>query len=149
MTNLESIGGALIVLFGIGHMAGDWLFQTQKMAENKTKDPVVRAKHCAIYTLCVGLLMLFWRGTPQAWNGQWVTFGLLIAWLYFSHFIIDSYKPLFWYRKLTKDPYAQTIEQFKERFNTPAGFVVYVTLDQVFHLFCLLPVANVLVTLSA
>lgn len=149
MSNLESIGAALVVLFGVGHMTGDWLLQTQKMAENKTKDPVVRAIHCTIYTICLALMMLFWRGHADAWNGKWITFGVLVTWLFASHFIIDSYKPLFWYRKFTKDPYAQTIEQFKERFNTPAGFMVYVTLDQFFHFLCLLPVANIVVSLPA
>lgn len=138
---LETIGGALAILFGIGHFLGDWVLQTHQMANRKVSEWRVRAVHCAIYTAVVGLLMLMWRGEVSAWDGRWGLLAGMLAWLYLSHFVIDSYRPLFRFRQAMGDPFAKDVETFKERFQTPAGFVVYVTLDQVFHLVCMLPAA--------
>lgn len=138
---LENVGGALAILFGVGHFVGDWVLQTHQMAMRKVGEPRVRAVHCAIYTAVVAVIALIWRGDPSAWEGRWTTFAAVVAWLFASHFVIDSYKPLFRFRQVMRDPFAKDLETFKERFQTPAGFVVYVTLDQVFHLLCMVPVA--------
>ncbi|MBS1722674.1 MAG: DUF3307 domain-containing protein [Armatimonadetes bacterium] len=147
MFTLEAVGGALAILFGVGHMVGDWLLQSDEMAMNKTTNIKVRAVHCLIYTMVLAGVMFFWRSDPIVWAGKWPEYFLAVAWLYASHFVIDSYKPLFKFRQLTGDKCAKTIDDFKANFGTTRGFVVYVTLDQLFHLLCLLPVAKLVVTL--
>jgi len=73
-----------------------------------------------------------------------ITIGISAVFTYISHFFIDSYKPLMWFRKVTGDPYAQTPEQFEARFQTPIGSLVYISIDQIFHLLCLLLVAIII-----
>lgn len=104
------------------HFIGDWLLQTHDMAIRKTSEWKVRAVHCAIWTACF------------AWFVPWPW----LIWLYVSHYVIDTYKPLYWFRKMRGD--YKTWEEFRASFATPAGFMVNVTFDQVFHVLTLLPV---------
>jgi hypothetical protein len=108
----------LIVL----HLLGDWVLQPHSMAIRKTSDPTVRFIHSFIVTVVFVNLLNFW----------WLLY------IFATHFIIDSYKPLFYLRKLRGD--FTTLEEFKESFNTPAGFVVNVALDQIFHIFAFIPI---------
>ena len=105
----------------LSHLVGDWLLQPHWMAIRKTGEWKVRAIHCAIVTSC------FW------WVGIW-----WCLWIYATHFIIDTYKPLYWFRKLRGD--FKSWEEFKESFSTPAGFMVNVVFDQIFHILMLLPI---------
>jgi len=105
----------------ICHFIGDWLLQNQYIAEHKTKDTAIRAMHCAIYTSCF------------CWLG-W----LPCVYIFVTHFIIDSYMPLYYFRKLRGD--YTNLEEFKESFKTPAGFMVNVTMDQIFHLLTFVPI---------
>ena len=130
---------AYLVILWLGHLVGDWLLQPYAMADTKTTDPNVRWNHCNIYTACVGLAFI--GISPQISS---ITFVLLLIWIFLTHFIIDSYKPLYWFRKLGNDPFAEDFETFKKRFKDPIGAYVYITLDQIFHLFCLVPVAVIL-----
>lgn len=66
----------------LGHLVGDYLFQTRWMALNKTKYNLEgwlsAFIHCLIYTICVCLIM---------WNFDW--YWILIV--FFSHFILDKF----------------------------------------------------------
>lgn len=104
----------------IAHFIGDWMLQNNWMAMNKTKVIWVRALHCLIYSACFFWLPFWW-----------------IAYIFVTHFIIDSYKPLYWFRRLKGD--FKNMDEFIESFNTPAGFYVNVTLDQIFHILTFLP----------
>jgi len=117
--------GGLVAFLMVLHCIGDWMLQWQWMAENKTKDWRVRFLHCVIYTA------IFAPFVPPPW----------LAWIFATHFVIDSYKPLYWFRKLTKDHRAADLDTFKKSFGTPDGFFVLVTYDQIFHMITLLPVA--------
>lgn len=56
------------------------------------------------------------------------------------HFIIDSYKPVYWWVKIFHDsPDADDEKTFKEAFGKPRHFVVCIVLDQAFHMFSLIP----------
>lgn len=104
----------------ICHFVGDWLFQNQYIADRKTKDHAIRAMHCAIYTACF------------CWLGFWPC-----VYIFATHFAIDTYLPLYWFRKLRGD--YKSLEEFKESFKTPAGFMVNATMDQIFHLLTFVP----------
>lgn len=134
---------AYLVILWLGHLVGDWLLQPHAMAIAKTTDAQVRWKHCNIYTACVGLSFI--AISPQISN---TTYVLLLGWLFLTHYFIDSYKPLYWFRKLGNDPHAKCWASFKDRFSDPIGALVYITLDQIFHLFCLVPIAIILTVLK-
>lgn len=128
--NISAVGGTLFFLVVL-HVIGDWILQWDSMARTKALNPKVRALHCTIYCLpFIPFLysMPFW-----------------LAYLWITHFIIDSYLPLYHYRRLTKDPDAQTIAQFAAAFDTPRGMVIYVAYDQIFHLLTMIPIALALV----
>src|SRR3972149_8778536 len=108
--SISTFGGLLAFLVLI-HLVADWLLQTDWIAARKTTVWWVRAGHVLLYTAC----FVWWVSIP------W------LCWIASTHYVIDSYKPLLWFRKLTRDPSAKTIEAFKEAFNTPRGFVVCVT----------------------
>lgn len=142
---MEKFGGAMMVLM-IGHMIGDWLLQNQWMADRKTKNLWVRTLHVTIYTFVLWNVMVFWWNDPAVWLNRKDDLSWLACWIFWSHFVIDSYKPLYWFRRLGRDPQTKSIETFRAHFGTPSGFMVYVTLDQVFHMVTLLPVAWYLVS---
>lgn len=104
----------------ICHFIGDWLLQNQYIADRKTKNHTIRAIHCLIYTLC-----FYWLGF------------LPCLYIFLTHFVIDTYLPLYWFRKLRGD--YSNIEEFRESFKTPAGFMVNVTFDQIFHILTFIP----------
>jgi hypothetical protein len=105
----------------IAHFIGDWIFQPTWMGIRKTSEWKVRFLHCLIYTICFA-----WLSLP------------VCLWIFTTHYIIDSYKPLYWFRKFRGD--VKTMEEFKESFSTPAGFFINVTLDQIFHILVFVPV---------
>lgn len=128
--------GGILVMLMIPHFVGDWMFQSYNMAMRKVAEPAVRAKHVLIYTACFAV---FFGMTGAGWGVRTVC---ALAWIGITHFIIDSYKPLYWWRRhVHRMPDLNTFEEFKAMFGTPAGFVVNVTLDQIFHLLTLAPVA--------
>lgn len=132
----ETIGGgfALLALF---HFVVDWGFQTHAQAMAKARNAWVRTVHCLIYTLGL-LLAAAWLFHPSA-----VTLAYVGLWLFPTHWLIDTYRPVYCIRKyLQRDPDAQTIADFAESFKTPRGFAMSVVLDQTLHLLCLLPVAR-------
>lgn len=132
MNQLAEFGGIMFALM-IVHAIGDWIFQWQWMAENKVKKWEVRFWHCAIYSTCfIPIAVLL--------NMSSIEFRIMFWYIFITHFLIDSYKPLYWFRKLGRDKRADTWETFKEAFNTPDGFYLLVTLDQIFHLLSLIPV---------
>jgi lipid-A-disaccharide synthase-like uncharacterized protein len=68
---MNDYGMIIILLMGI-HFVADFLFQTDKMAINKSKSTKWLLLHCFIYAVC-----FIWA-------------GILFAWiLFFSHFFID------------------------------------------------------------
>lgn len=67
------------------------------------------------------------------WLGFWPC-----VYIFVSHFIIDSYMPLYYFRKLRGD--YKSLDEFKESFKSPAGFMVNVTMDQIFHIVTFVPI---------
>lgn len=70
----------------IGHLVGDWLLQSDGMANGKRQGLITKAgmSHFTIYTL--SLLMLIWLSGYYALI-QYITAGLII---FISHWLIDA-----------------------------------------------------------
>jgi hypothetical protein len=64
----------------VGHLCGDYLFQDDWQAANKTSSTMACAVHCTLYTLAVWIWS-FW------WMPWW---GLLLCWL--AHFPLDRWR---------------------------------------------------------
>lgn len=73
----------------IGHLAGDYLFQNDYLAQGKKKSSAICAAHCLIWTGCV---LLF---TAPAWFHWWVPIVLFV-----THFIQDRGGLVLAYMKL-------------------------------------------------
>jgi len=101
----------------LGHLAGDYLFQTTYEALNKTKGRVFNRAlmaHCVKYTLC--FLPLF------------LTLGISLLWLipiFVTHVIFDRRTPIIWWRKNVTRCSDEDIK------NT---FWLTVVIDQIFHI---------------
>lgn len=110
----------------LGHLVGDYLLQTEWMAQNKSKNTLegwlAAFLHCFIYSIAVCLIM--WE-----WKPIW-----FVA-VFFSHFFIDKFALGYYYLKYFKglDTYAYRTEYYNE---LRAGFnaVIYTITDNTMHL---------------
>lgn len=68
------------VLF-IGHLIGDFLFQTNWMATQKSQNWVALLVHVTVYTLTVSIVTFILGAGLSAWG---------IAVVFVSHFIVDK-----------------------------------------------------------
>lgn len=97
MQTLSALGGILAMLV-FWHFPADWLFQSHKEALAKSKDWLVRARHCVVYTALYWPLFLLV-------NFHGLKAGLATVILYVSHYIIDSYIPvMLWAKYLRRAP---------------------------------------------
>jgi len=64
----------------LAHLLGDFVFQTDWMAQNKSKGSLACAVHCAVYTAC-GIAVV-------AAQGAWWPFWTWVA-IFATHFAID------------------------------------------------------------
>lgn len=121
----------LYVMLVFTHFVMDWVFQSDWEARNKTKHHGIRALHCTTYAL--GFLpALVWILEIPEWK-----IGISLGYLFVTHFIIDTYIPTYlWAKHISRNPDVVEggIKAFRAQFQTPRGFVVYVTVDQIFHL---------------
>ena len=60
ITKLAIFGGILFILT-IVHFVVDWIFQSNKDAMAKHNNPLIRAKHCLIYTVGFIPIMLLMK----------------------------------------------------------------------------------------
>lgn len=89
--NLTLFTAAFIIQL-VGHRIGDYLFQTDWQAQNKTKDWWARWKHCVVYSLTISLMMLMLVN----WKVAVVIYGIT----FLEHYWIDSRKPIVWWKTL-------------------------------------------------
>jgi hypothetical protein len=165
IVQLAVVGGVFAVLVFI-HFVVDWLFQTHDQAMAKATDALVRAKHCTVYTM--GFVPLLW-----ALHVPMVLAVLCIQILFWSHYLEDTYVPVYLWAKYVRKPkgvnfinaavlnstqgglapgyqtetfeYAKDILGFKTWMGTPLGAILGITVDQIIHLAFLLLVAFLLV----
>lgn len=148
MSLLCNAGGLLFILTLI-HFFLDWTFQTQKEAMEKHDNPIVRAKHCLIYSFGFSPIMLIM-------NFSILELFIGLAILFVSHFILDTYIVVFLWLKYIRKPYekyemyeninGKTIynsfneEYFREFVNTQLGLILALVIDQITHIICLIPI---------
>lgn len=149
---IETAGliGGLFALLAIAHFASDFIFQSHAEAMAKPTNTKVRAKHCLVYS---GLLtvLIFAIFDSRPW---WET-GMYFTILFTSHFIEDTYLPVYlWAKYIRKapefeipvdEPHAAQPTPDMARFlafaSTPLGKILLISIDQIIHLGFLLPIA--------
>lgn len=65
------------------HLLGDFVLQTEEMAQNKLRSARVRALH----VLCYALPFALWGMWLYGWLGLWFAVGVAV-----THFVIDSHR---------------------------------------------------------
>jgi hypothetical protein len=92
LLELIALAGGLYVPLVFWHFIADWLTQTEKAAQEKSHNKGILARHCAIYTIFfIPFIYIYDLG---------LVFGLLCGLiLYGSHFLGDTYLPVFWWAK--------------------------------------------------
>ena len=150
-------GGFLAVLVFI-HFFVDWIFQSHAEAMVKHNNPKIRAKHCLIYTLGFVPLLCFSNFSLLEW-----LFALNL--LFWSHFIEDTYLPVYLWAKYVRRPPEMTEPRkqtgldgyvsvlppdpkvgFVDFIQTPMGKILMIAIDQIIHICFLVPIAWMLMT---
>lgn len=141
VSTLATAGG-LFAIFVFVHFVVDWVFQTHDEAMAKSTNWKVRARHCAIYTLGFFPVMYFLGFSP-------FSFIIGSAVLFFSHFVEDTYYPVFlWAKYVRKIPWLNmidfdtgkpvpkevSIENFKGEFAKPLSLLLFIAIDQIIHI---------------
>ncbi len=149
---LAKVGG-VFALLTLCHFVADWVFQSHDEAMAKSRNALVRARHCLVYTvLCevaIGAMV------PLTWPVG--VFIAIVLWL--SHFLEDSYMPVYmWARYIRKPPEMTNkvseevpgieLARFIRFVETTLGKILLIAIDQIVHLMFLIPVAVVLVVPS-
>jgi hypothetical protein len=154
MTSINQLGlfGGLLTLLILIHASSDFVLQSHAEAMAKHNHPRVRAKHCGIYTASF-LPFLIWCGLPL-WQ-----LALSIVILFGSHFYLDTYHFVFlWAKHIRKPPCMTEIVRtergtflpvdpkagFVKFVETPLGKILMITIDQLSHIWFLLPIAYIL-----
>lgn len=151
------VAGGLFALLALVHFVVDWIFQTHSEAMVKHNNPKVRAKHCLIYTIGFIPLLYFFEYTWLQW-----LIGLNI--LFWSHFVEDTYMPVYLWAKYIRKPPEMTenvlvtidgiIQSvppdpkmgFVLFVQTPLGKILMIAVDQIIHLSFLLPLVYMAMT---
>jgi len=102
----------------LGHILGDYFFQTHWMAQNKTKPDGFDAcfQHCLIYTFCVMGCLAF------VLPANLILYAFVGIFL--SHWFIDRYGLAYKYMQLKGGP----------DFDNPFAPIIYVVIDNTSHI---------------
>ena len=114
----------LLAMLLVGHCAGDWWFQTSKMAIKKSNNNKMLLFHSLIYSLCIALFGFI------VVESIFATIILFIVNLIF-HLILDKRSFLMWYLGFIKNE------------EKPPQWLVFV-LDQTFHFTVLVFLAKII-----
>lgn len=151
MLELYATAGGIFVILAFVHFFADWIFQSHEQAIKKHEDFSVRGRHCLYYTVPFIFVIL-----PLGVNGWLLLLSILT--LFLSHFIIDTYVPVFlWAKYIRKTPTISNAlpepgdwgickntsakKEFANLFkNSPVHAILFITVDQILHLLFLWPV---------
>lgn len=150
------IFGGLFAVFTFVHFFVDWVFQSHAEAMVKHNNAKVRAKHCAIYT--AGFLPLLIAFLAGGYLAIWQLL-LSVVILFVSHFVEDTYLPVYLWAKYIRRPPEMTepIKStgpdgyitllppdpkagFVQFVQTSLGKILMIAIDQIIHLAFLFPV---------
>jgi hypothetical protein len=119
-----------------GHLAGDFLFQSKKMALTKSGPGWVSVFWCtfhvSVYTLCV---IMFWQTFEPA----------VAAAVFIPHWIIDRWSlGQYWLKFIRGRTFAGALESTGpvRDFDVAFTSIVYTVVDNSIHLYCLWAVVN-------
>ena len=132
----------------MGHLIGEYLFQTNWMALNKKESLKAAAIHCVVYTLCISALVF-----PEliAVRTYWDIF--LWLWLVFiSHAILDaSHLVDWWLDKIGSRSYRSaeiycrnTADPLKQSYMVAYTALVQTVADNTLHLISLYVIVKAL-----
>jgi len=117
----------------LGHLMGDYLFQTDAMALNKTKNTWLGwyycFVHCAIYTMYIWLSCMCFADKNLSWFVLFLIFN--------SHFWIDKFSiGNFWMKwvKVGKGLKAIIEDKNRDEVNLMFNVFVYCVVDNTLHL---------------
>ena len=112
----------------LGHILGEYFFQTKYMALNKIEKAPVCITHCLLYTLC-----LFCTCLPLMCDQSFVaTLGLILL-IFVSHFIIDfCCVGQLWLILIG----GRSILQIDDEYDRVFTAIVYVVVDNTIHICC-------------
>jgi hypothetical protein len=138
MNVIAWVGGVLSVLTFL-HFVSDWIFQSHDEAMRKSTDSLVRARHCLVYTGLISAVFIFGFHLPLLDIGVYATI------LFTSHFIEDSYLPVYlWAKYIRKAPEFNVppapgttttdLERFKLFASTVLGKILLIAIDQIIHI---------------
>lgn len=156
---LLALTGGLFAILTFIHFFVDWIFQSHAEAMVKHNNATVRAKHCAIYTLGfipLLLLCIYFGALTQ------FEFIVSVIILFVSHFIEDTYLPVYLWAKYIRRPPEMTEpvatwsgeeyitapnprEGFIKFVQTPLGKILMIAIDQIIHLTFLFPIVWMIV----
>jgi hypothetical protein len=113
----------------LAHFIVDWIFQTNYEAMNKYKNIWIRMIHCLVYT--IGMAISFYLCGAR--NLYIVSLVLFV-----SHFIEDSYLPVYLWVKYIRRPVEMKYENSQRGFirfsNTILGKILVIAVDQIIHI---------------
>lgn len=138
--------GGLFAIMTFTHFFVDWIFQSHAEAMAKHNNWLVRARHCMIYT--VGFIPFLgfchWAHALAGWQ-----YFLSLGILFFSHFVEDTYLPVYWWAKYIRRPPEMTEGDPKVGFiqfvQTPLGKILMIAIDQIIHIAFLFPIVWMIV----
>lgn len=153
---LLALGGGLFAALSFVHFFVDWIFQSHAEAMVKHNNPKIRAKHCLIYT--AGFVPIF-----LLVGLNWVGWLLCLNILFWSHFCEDTYIPVYLWAKWVRRPPEMTEPRksvgvdgyvtvlppdpkagFVDFIQTGLGKILMIAIDQIIHLFFLIPVVVII-----
>lgn len=135
-----AVGGGLFAVMTFIHFFVDWVFQSHAEAMAKHNNARVRFWHCMNYTLgFVPLLWFFLLTRALVWWQYLLSLGIL----FFSHFIEDTYLPVYWWAKYIRRPPEMVGDSrvgFITFVSTPLGKILMIAIDQIIHIAFLFPI---------
>ena len=146
-----SLSGGIFFIFTFVHFIVDWLFQSHESAMNKCCNSKIRSKHCLLYSFgFIPLMLLF--------NFSAIEFIIGFLTLFISHFIIDSYVPIYLWARYIRKPQQMNnnnnrcygvrdmektngyyMSNFFDFAQTNLGLILCIVVDQIFHIVFLIP----------
>lgn len=162
MTSIFIAAGGLFSIMTFIHFFVDWICQSHSEAMAKHNNWKVRAKHCLVYVCGFIPFLLF---VKLSWLNIFISLNIL----FWSHFLEDTYLPVFlWAKYIRKPPemtkfrqgqqhilydenvggltYAYDVSPpdpkagFVEFISTPLGKILMIVVDQIIHLTFLFPI---------